>query len=550
MNTNKKRSNVQPIHLFPCGSDLLGRHVLLSLLTVVSALSATEAHGQRTNETSVPKVVINILIDQLRSDYLNAFMPLYGEDGFRKLLNEGRLYEQGEYPHARPDRASAAASIATGTTPSHHGIVGNRWLNRKTLRPVYCVEDPQHTGTGGSAEGASPQHLGVSTLGDELKVASDGKSIVYSIAPFQDAAILTAGHAADAVAWIDDTSGKWSSTSYYGILPSWASVRNQYHSITDKLASTWWQPSSDLVGTFSYFLSGGMKEPFKHKFKGDSRFASFKTSGLINEEVCSTAISCIENSMMGADAVTDYLTVTLYAGSYEHRPISEVGMELQDTYVRLDKSLSELVSCVEKKVGKDKALFVVTSTGYADEESADLSKYRIPTGSFDMKRAAALLNMYLVAVYGQGQYVEASLGTQFYLNHRLIESKQINQAELLERSQDFLLQLSGVKDVYTSQRMLQGAWTPGISRIRGGYNPQCSGDITIEVSPGWRYTNPDTRENVLVRETYIPFPIIFWGGNIQAEKINIPTTIDYIAPTLAKAMRIRAPNACSLPPLF
>ena len=152
--------------------------------------------------------------------------------------------------------------------------------------------------------------------------------------------------------------------------------------------------------------------------------------------------------------------------------------------------------------------------------------------------------------YGKGHYVESCFGTQLYLNHKLIESRQINQAELLERSQDLLLQLSGVKDVYTSQRLLEGAWTPGISRIRGGFNPKYSGDILIEVSPGWRYKNADTGENQLVRESYIPFPIFFWGGGISPEKIDETVTADYIAPTLAKAMRIRAPNACSLPPLF
>lgn len=253
--------------------------------------------------------------------------------------------------------------------------------------------------------------------------------------------------------------------------------------------------------------------------------------------------------MIGTDDVTDYLAVTLYAGNLDHRTVSERPMELQDTYVRLDQALAQLIRSVEQKVGRNRALFVVTSTGYADEETADLSKYRIPTGIFDVERAAALLNMYFVAVYGQGQYVESTFGTQIYLNHKLVEEKQINLAEMLERAQDFLLQLSGVKDVYTSSRLLQGAWTPGISRMRGGYNPRYSGDVLIEVAPGWHYVNKSTRENQLVRESYIPFPIIFLGEGFKAESVSSPVTIDYIAPTLSKAMRIRAPNACSVAPL-
>ncbi len=520
--------------------------LLVSLLTAMTVLSAPSASAAGTG---VPRVVVSILVDQLRTDYMNAFMPLYGQEGFVRLLREGRLYTQAEYPHYRPDRASAAATFSAGTTPYNHGIVGERWLSRETLRPVYCVDDKTYPGLQ-TKDCSAPTYLGVSTVGDELKVATEGKSLVYAVAPFRDAAILTAGHAADGAVWIDDRTGLWCSSTYYGkTLPTWASVLNGGGGLAERLKSLTWKPSSDLVGNFSYFLSGGMKKPFAHKFVGDGRFASFKTSGLVNQEVARAAMQCINGTMIGSDDVTDYLAVTLYAGNLDHRTVSERPMELQDTYVRLDQALAQLIHSVEQKVGRDRALFVLTSTGYADEETADLSKYRIPTGTFDVERAAALLNMYFVAVYGQGQYVESSFGTQIYLNHKLVEEKQINLAEMLERAQDFLLQLSGVKDVYTSSRLLQGAWTPGISRMRGGYNPRYSGDVLIEVAPGWHYVNNSTHENQLVRESYIPFPIIFLGEGFKAETVTTPVTIDYIAPTLSKAMRIRAPNACSVAPL-
>lgn len=519
--------------------------LIVSLLTAMTVLSGANASAANVN---VPRVVVNILVDQLRTDYINAFMPLYGQEGFVRLLHEGRVYSGAEYSHFHPDRASAAASVATGTTPYNHGIVGTKWLDRETLRPVFCVDDKSYAGVQ-TTDASAPTYLGVSTIGDELKVATEGKSIVYAIAPFRDAAILTAGHAADGAVWIDDRTGQWCSSSYYGkTLPSWANVLNS-NSLDVRLKSLTWKPSSDLVGNFSYFLSGGMKKPFSHKFAGVNRFASFKTSGLVNEEVVRAATQCLNGTMMGSDAITDYLALTLYAGNIDHRTVSESPMEMQDTYVRLDGALAQLIKSVEQKVGQGNALFVLTSTGYADEETADLSKYRIPTGTFDVARAAGLLNMYLVAVYGQGQYVESTLGTQLYLNHKLMEQKQINQAELLERVQDFLLQLSGVKDVYTSSRLLQGAWTPGISRMRGAYNPRYSGDVLIEVAPGWHYVNSTTNEKQLVRESYIPFPIIFWGAGFKAETVETPVTTDYIAPTLSKAMRIRAPNACSVAPL-
>ena len=179
--------------------------LLMSLLTAMTVLSAPEAQAAGTG---VPRVVVSILVDQLRTDYLNAFMPLYGQEGFARLLREGRVYQQAEYPQYRPDRASSAATLATGTTPYNHGVVGMKWLDRETLRPVYCVENKQYPGLQ-TTDASAPTYLGVSTIGDELKVASEGKALVYAIAPYRDAAVLSAGHAADGAIWIDDRTGQW-----------------------------------------------------------------------------------------------------------------------------------------------------------------------------------------------------------------------------------------------------------------------------------------------------------------------------------------------------
>lgn len=524
--------------------------MLLSLLVAISATSVARGSTTDGQSTAVPRLVVNILVDQLRTDYLEAFMPLYGEEGWKRLLRESLVYDQAQYPLAHPDRACAAATIATGSTPSNHGIVGTKWLDRATLRPVFCVADAAYPGVGATRECASPKYLGVSTIGDELKVATEGKAIVYSIAPNVETAILTAGHAADGAVWIDNQTGRWSSSSYYGNLPTWTNALSARGDLSVRLQDLVWQPTNDLIGNFNYFPSGGMKKPFAHKFRGDSQFADFKTSGLVNAEIANATEACLAHTTIGTDATTDYVAITLYAGNYRHRPVSEMPMEMQDTYVRLDQALAQILRSVERKVGREKALLVLTSTGTCDEETADLAKYRIPTGTFDVRRAADLLNMYLVAVYGQGKWVEATMDNQIYLDHKLIEQKQVNLAEMLERSQDLLLQMSGVKDVYTSQRLMQGAWTPGISRIRAGYHPKYSGDILVEVSPGWHYVNSDNNARSLVRESHIHFPIIFWGQNISGGKANRPVTVDYIAPTLSKAMRIRAPNACNLEPLF
>lgn len=495
--------------------------------------------------TSVPKIVVNITIDGLRSDYINAFIPIFGDKGFKKLLNEGKVYSNAEYPNANTNRSASIATIVTGTVPYDHGIINDRWLDRNTLRYSSFFDDNKYEGLL-TAEKTSATNLLVSTISDELKVASEGKSIVFAISPFRDASVLGAGHAGNGAFWINELTGKWCGSSYYSsMLPSWVTLANNTYDLNELLNKPW-EPVSDLSGNFSYFLSGGIKTPFKHKFTGNSKFKNFITSALVNEHVARLANMCISSTRIGEDDISDYLSITFYAGTYAGKPLKDCSMELQDTYVRLDDAIASIIENTEKKVGKENALFVITSTGTADTDNSDLSQYRIPTGNFYINRTASLLNMMLVALYGPGQYVEAYSGLQIYLNHQLLKDKQLSLSQVLSRCQELLLQSSGVKDVYTSERLLLGAWTPGISKIRNSYNPKCSGDILIQIASGWNLINEDTGEKQPIRECYIPFPIIYYGFDNKAQIIETQITTDYIAPTLSKAMRIRAPNGCSI----
>jgi len=520
------------------------------VVTLILHSSLFSLHSFAQDAPQVPSLVVNIVIDQLRSDYLDAFTPLYGENGFLRLKEQGRYYSQAEYPFSAPDQASAMACLMTGTSPYANGIVGDRWLNRQTLRPVFCVDDDIYPGIH-TDEKSSPKHLAVSTIGDELKVASEGKSIIYSIAPSRETAILGAGHAGNGAFWLDDWTGKWATTCYYDDYPDWATLYDINSSLESRIDDIQWKPLNDQVANFNYFVSDGAKsKPFSHKFKSARKFREFKATACVNDEINLFAKEAIEKAGLGTDAVTDLLTITYYAGAYDHQSAMQYGMEMQDTYARLDRQLADLFDFVGQKVGMDKTLFVVTSTGYFDsEEMMDLSKYRIPTGIFSITKAQALLNMYLIAVYGPGNYVETAIDNQIYLNLKLIENRNLNLAEVLDRCSAFLIQLSGVKDVYTSQRLALGAWTPGISKLRNAYNPKCSGDILIQVSPGWLLKNEDTHEQSLSRESYLSFPLFFMGADIIPEKVRIPVSIDHVAPTIAQALRIRAPNACPLAPL-
>ena len=515
------------------------RQILTTFIASVAMASAAQT-------AAVPRLVVGISIDQLRSDYLHAFMPLYGDGGFKLLLEKGQVYSNVQYQHTPIDRASAIATIVTGTVPYNHGIIAEEWMSRSELHTNYCVDDRRYKGVE-TNDCSSPKNLLVSTLGDELKAATQGKALVYSVAPQREAAVIAAGHAADWAMWIDNQTGRWAGTTYYGTTPSWFRYLNSA-SLSNKIATTVWKPTTEASGSYNYYLLTTQK-PFSHNFTGDSRYRQFKSSGLVNEEVTKAARYCLENGNAGVDEVTDFLSVCYYAGDFHGT--SSTTTELQDTYRRLDEELSKLLQKIDNLVGLDKALIFITSTGYDEiDDSENLAAYRIPTGEFNINRCATLLNMYLCAMYGNGQYVESYYGNLFYLNHKLLEQKQLKLAEVLEHCEDFLFQFSGVRDVFTAHRITQGAWTPGISAIRNGFNPKCSGDILVQVSPGWKLVNEDRGTQKMQRDSFFEFPLIFFGYTIKPEKVAKPVTVDCIAPTIAHHIRIRAPNACSSSPLF
>lgn len=524
---------------------MTNKYIYLTLLAVLGFNS--EAMGQEVQ--NAPRLVVNIAIDQLRSDYLEAFFPLYSNDGFKKLLEEGTVYKNAAYPFFPIDRASATASLNTGVTPYYNKIVGERWLDRKTLRPIYCVDDIKHKGIF-TNQGSSPDQMCTSTISDELKVATGGRSIVFSIAPFRDAAILSAGHAADGALWIDDNTGLWCSSQYYlSSFPIWAHAYNNLQAPTQKLETIVWEPVNDLVGNFAYFMQMGPQSPFKHSFKGDHKYVEYKTSALVNEDVTTLALQCTASTGMGNDRITDLLCINYYAGSFNHKPMTECQLELQDTYVRLDYQIAQLIKHFEQRLGKDNVLFVLTSTGYCEEETVDYRKYRIPSGTFYLSRTANLMNMYFGAIWGQAAYVESYYKNQIFLDHQLLETKKISLAEATSRGQEFLCMMSGVRNVYTSLQLMTDN-NEHLQRIRNGFNAEHCGDLVIETAPGWELLNEDTQEKQLSRASYIPFPIIIYGNGVKADLITTPVTTDRIAPTIARAIRIRAPNACSSEPLF
>lgn len=516
------------------------------LTSLITALTFTGLQAQSL--LPAPKLVVGLTIDQLRTDYLEAFSSLYGDRGFKRLWKEGRVFYNAEYTFSGVDRSSAIAAIYTGSSPSINGIIANRWMDANTLRVVSSTEDKAFMGYY-TEQTCAPTQLLASTIADELKVATQGKGLVYAIAPDCDAAIFAAGHAGNGAFWLNPNTGKWSGSTFYGEFPWWASQYNDRKAIDLRISGIIWEPF--FPHNMYRFLPDHRNFPFKYRFEDErsNKFRRFITSPLVNDEVNALAEEILKKSSVGSDEVTDLLALTYYAGNYMHKPIKEAALEIQDTYVRLDHSIGELLEMIEKKVGLQNVLFFVTSTGYTDGDPEDSGLYKIPGGEFHLNRCAALLNMYLMATYGEGKYVETYHNQQIYLNHKLLEQKQLNLTDVQEKCADFLMQFSGVNEVYSAHRLLLGAWNPKVYKIRNGFHRKRSGDLVIDVLPGWSIVDEESNNRQVVRHSYTPTPLIFMGYSVKPAIIQTPVTLDHIAPTLANFMRIRAPNACASTPL-
>ena len=488
---------------------MTNRYIYITLLAILGF--NVDMMAQQGKAKEPPRLVVDITIDQLRSDYLEAFAPLYGEGGFKRLLSEGHVFTNASFPFAPVDRASAIASIQTGTTPYYNNIVGLQWINRETLRPTHCVEDARYPGLL-STQTASPMEMATSTLGDELKLATEGRAQVYAIAPFRDAAVLSAGHAANMALWIDPEYGNWCTSQFYAKnVPTWLKNYTRIHT----------------------------------QVKADEQ---------ANNEVTELAQHCISTQYLGQDDFTDLLCLT-YNASLARDAVQPTSQEMtswqsamQSTYVQIDSNLSQLISFLEQHVGLQNVLFIISGTGYSAQQPTDYEKYRIPTGNFYINRTANLLNMYLGAIWGQGQYVETTFHNQVFLNHKLLETRKINLAEAQNRSQEIVAMMDGVRNVYTSLQLLTNQ-TLQTEKMRQAFHPKKCGDLIIEITPGWNIVNEDTGLNELPCASYTPFPIIFFGAGTTAERISAPVSTDRIAPTIAHSIHIRAPNACTREPL-
>lgn len=491
-----------------------------------------------------PKLVVGIMVDQLRTDYIDFLSSRFTKGGFNLLKNNGLYLKNVDYNVKDLDVVNSTAIIYTGNYAPSSGIPAEKIFDTASKYPLPVLNDPETLGNF-TNETYSPAALRLSTISDELVVDGVGLGAIYSIAPDAMQSIIMAGHGGSSAFWISDENGKWATTTYYKDVPNCISQRNYKNPLSHRLDTMVWSPVSPL-DTYDGVPAQKKYFPFRHTFpkKSSDRFVRFKESALVNAEVTDVAIEYINSLQLGQlREEIDMLNIGYTVAPYKHGVDSDMRLELQDSYLRLDSQIDRLLKVIKEKVGFENTLIFLVSTGYFDDSAQDDAKYRIPSGTFSMKRAVSLLNSFLSAKYGNDQYIDGSFRNMIYLDHAVLEKHGLNLAEVRRDARDFLVMMSGVADV-KSLTDIVGETTPELRSLSHGIDPKTAGDLRLEFAPGWT-VNDDVRFPTLtwqVREGNPAVPAFIMAPGVPAKIENGVVNATAIAPTVCSAMRIRSPN--------
>ena len=480
---------------------------------ILSSLIAILAVANLEAQPHAPKLVVCITVDQLRGDYIEYFYNTFGERGFKRLMNEGVVYNNIRFEFSNIDQASAFATLFTGSNPCFSGIGSNFSYDFDRDREVSILNDPEYLGNY-TKENYSPKNLFSSTIGDELKIASGGRSDVYAVAPDPESAILSAGHAANGAFWMDNLNGKWATTTYYKGIPWYVDrYNNGPEALSARIASMVWTPSlsMDKLNAFPYVLD---EIPYRYTFneKAIDCYPRLKTSPYINKEVNRLAIQFLEYGGFGTRSCPDMLSVTYYAGNFLGTQNKEYTREIQDTYYQLDQDIEKLLDTIDKKVGLSNTLVVFTGSGYYKSEES----------------------------YPDGLMVN---GGEFH--------PKLDLATVQRKAADFLQEFSGVQSVTTDKSLLTGDWNEGTIEFRQGTHHLRRGDLLIELQPGWKLNFDNGKEQVkVIRNNAVITPLIFMGNGLKPQHIYREVKATEVAPTVTHVLRIRPPNASHSLPLY
>ena len=529
----------------------------LTLITGLCIPFFILAQGHTTISANTPRLVIGIVIEDFNPDYIERYWNKFGEGGFQRLYSKGFICANHHYDNLLQRPSVNMATLSTGTTPSRHGIINDNWIDRLKNKEINAIYDDFYTTVGSdSKEGErSAMKLMTATLGDQLKLVTKGKSKVFSVALNDISAVFAAGHAADGAYWLDNTSGKMISSSYYvGTFPKWAFDYNGLK-MADSYFGMNWTTLKDQISYTESFSDLDLKEtgyfgrytgfPFdmsKLKRESGGSYKILKSTPWGNTIVKDFTIQMIPKEQIGYDLIPDLLTVVFSSMDYQRYSFGPFSLEMQDTYLRLDKDIAELLKYIESGYGTDNVLVYLTgltSISYPAEYLKE--KYRMTAGIFNPESAVALLKSYLNIKYGEGNWIKLFANQQIYLDRELIEKRKVNLKEMQVNIASFLNQFEGIAYAKAANEIEANNFPGGpLEPFQNNYYIKRSGDILIKYEDGWQ---PRDKFNPVDYTDNNQVPLVWYGAGITKGTTMRRTNATDIVPTIAAFLGITPPSS-------
>ena len=523
------------------------------------------------SQETKPKLVVGIVVDQMRQEYLYRFESKFGEGGFKRLAGKGFMLTNAHYNYVPTYTGPGHASVYSGTTPSVHGIIGNDWWDKGLKKQVNCVEDDRQKPVG-NPEGngdVSPWRMLSSTITDELKISSQKRSKVIGISVKDRGAVLPAGHLADGAYWYDGKSGKFITSTYYkNTLPQWVETFNGLKLADSYLNHTWntvlpisqYTESSQDESPYERKLQGKEKPVFPYNLKelrktnGDFDLLAATPFG--DDLLTEFAKSTIAGEQMGKDSDADFLAISYSCPDLIGHAMGPNSIEIQDAYIRLDKNIEDLLKTLDKEVGENNYVVFLTADHAVAEVPQYLKDNRIPAGNFAVSSLEVNLNDFLQKYFPGKKIIEKISNDQIFLNQDLFagdpKSAGIDLLIATELITNYLQSVEGVAQVFSKAVLKQGAYNE--TGIKGmmvrGYNFKRSGDIAYQLEPSWISgggAQGTTHGSAYSYDTHVP--ILFYGKGIKQGASSSYHAITDIAPTLSVLLKIKFPSGCTGQPI-
>ena len=516
--------------------------------------------NQEPKKTAKTKLVVGIVVDQMRYDYLTRFQNRYGENGFKRLLKNGFSLENAHYNYIPTYTAVGHSAIYTGTTPSEHGIIGNNWYDKFLKKSIYCVDDSEYTTVGNkSDEGKkSPKRLFTTTITDQLHLAQNMNGKTIGIAIKDRSSVLPAGHTANAAYWYSAGNfNNWITSSYYmKELPQWVTDFNNNNK-ADQYINAGWETLHDID---TYTKSRVDDNVFEGKFRGEQlpvfpknlkelrvkngNFDIIKSVPAGNTLTTDFAKAAIIGENLGKSNFTDFLAVSYSSTDYVGHKYGPASIEIEDTYLRLDKDLENFFNFLDQQVGNGNYIVFLTADHAAVHVPAYLQSLKIPAHYFSTKNFRNFLLGITKKYYKSSELIENVSNYQIFLNKEKIEALNLNLNDVAQKLADEVVHFDGIYKAVTARTMQTTHFSSGIlNSLQNGYNQKLSGDVLMIPYPASliRGRTGTSHGSGYSYDTHVP--ILFYGNGIKKGTSTKRYNITDIAPTMANLLSIEAPNS-------